>query len=123
VRLLAPHAPHMPRHLTPSAGSKKPGGCAAALEAHFGCPAWRLVMVGDRYFTDVLYGNRHGMLTVRPAPFHPRGDAAAVRAARRLEDALVRRWLTRRVAPLQHALLPAGAEQQRAACEAFVRAS
>jgi phosphatidylglycerophosphatase GEP4 len=83
--------------------SKKPGGTAAAVEAHFGCAASDLVMVGDRYFTDVLYGNRHGMLTVRPAPFAPRGDGRVVRAARALEDALVRRWRAAGRAPPAHA--------------------
>ncbi len=77
-------------------------------------------MVGDRYFTDVVYGNRHGMLTVRPAPFQPRGDSAVVRTARRLENALVRRWHARGVTPMPHALLPVGADAQRDACLAFV---
>ena len=54
-------------------------------------------MVGDRYFTDVLYGNRHGMLTIRPAPFAPRGDSRVVRAARLLEDTLVARWRRRKL--------------------------
>ena len=93
--------------LTLLAGSKKPGGSADALELHFGCPASALVMVGDRYFTDVLYGNRHGMLTVRPAPFAPRGDGAVVRAARALENALVARWRRRGVAPPRHPRMPA----------------
>ena len=31
------------------------------------------VMVGDRYFTDIVYGNRHGMVTVRTAPFTSQG--------------------------------------------------
>ena len=64
-------------------------------------------MVGDRYFTDVLYGNRHGMLTVRPAPFAPRGDSRVVRAARALENALVARWRRRGVAPPRHPRMPA----------------
>jgi phosphatidylglycerophosphatase GEP4 len=89
------------------AGSKKPGGSADALELHFGCPASALVMVGDRYFTDVLYGNRHGMLTVRPAPFAPRGDSRVVRAARALENVLVARWRRRGVAPPRHPRMPA----------------
>jgi hypothetical protein len=51
-------------------------------------------MVGDRYLTDVVFGNRLGMLTVRPTPFtsagEPKavllvcGEAAALAAARRL---------------------------------------
>lgn len=80
-------------------------------------------MVGDRYLTDVLYGNRHGMLTLRPAPFAPARDGAVVRAARALEDALVRRWLRRGEAAPPHALLPAGVEARRGACAAFLRAA
>jgi len=90
-----------------NAGSKKPGGSCDALELHFGCPAAALVMVGDRYFTDVLYGNRHGMLTVRPAPFCPRGDPRVVRAARALEDVLVARWRRKGQGAPRHARMPA----------------
>lgn len=35
-------------------------------------------MVGDRYLTDVVFGNRNGMLTIRPAPFTPKGEPKAV---------------------------------------------
>ena len=43
------------------------------------CPATRLVMIGDRYLTDMVYGNRHGMLTVRPSPLTLAGETLAVR--------------------------------------------
>jgi hypothetical protein len=36
-------------------------------------------MVGDRYLTDVVYGNRHGMLTVRCAPFTEEGESGAIK--------------------------------------------
>ena len=45
---------------------KKPGGFDS-VHSHFGDgvdPA-TLVMVGDRYLTDVVFGNLHGMLCVR----------------------------------------------------------
>lgn len=44
---------------------KKPAGGPEDLESHFGCSVSELVMVGDRYLTDVVFGNRLGMLTVR----------------------------------------------------------
>ena len=44
---------------------QKPAGGAGALERHFGCDASKLVMVGDRYFTDVVFGNRHGSVSAR----------------------------------------------------------
>lgn len=42
------------------------------------CKAEQLIMVGDRYLTDVVFGNRNGMLTIRPAPFTSRGEPKAV---------------------------------------------
>lgn len=35
-------------------------------------------MIGDRYLTDVVYGNRHGLLTIRPAPLTLEGEPSAV---------------------------------------------
>lgn len=37
-------------------------------------------MVGDRFLTDVVFGNRNGMLTIRPAPFTSKGEPKAVLA-------------------------------------------
>lgn len=50
----------------------------APLCSHRSCGAHRLVMVGDRYLTDIVFGNRNGMLTVRPAPFTAAGEPKAV---------------------------------------------
>ncbi len=36
-------------------------------------------MVGDRYLTDIVYGNRHGMLTIRPRPLTAEGENLSVR--------------------------------------------
>lgn len=38
------------------------------------CTAQELVMVGDRCFTDVVFGNRHGMLTICPEPITLDGE-------------------------------------------------
>lgn len=35
-------------------------------------------MIGDRFLTDVVFGNRNGMLTIRPAPFTSKGEPKAV---------------------------------------------
>ena len=35
-------------------------------------------MIGDRYLTDVVYGNRNGLFTVRPAPLTLEGEPSAV---------------------------------------------
>ena len=32
----------------------------------------------DRYLTDIVFGNRHGMLTIRPAPLTTQGEPAGV---------------------------------------------
>lgn len=70
---------------------KKPAGGCADMEAHFGCQAHELVMIGDRYLTDVVFGNRHGMLTVRVAPLTRKGEPATVGLARRVEEYYVGR--------------------------------
>ncbi|KAF7141726.1 hypothetical protein RHSIM_Rhsim06G0118100 [Rhododendron simsii] len=49
-------------------GVKKPGGTAEEIEKHFGCESSRIIMVGDRPFTDVVYGNRNGFLTILTEP-------------------------------------------------------
>lgn len=36
-------------------------------------------MVGDRYLTDIVYGNQNGLLTIRPAPLTMKGDPSVVR--------------------------------------------
>lgn len=36
------------------------------------------MQVGDRYFTDVVYGNNNGLLTVRPAPLTLIGEPFVV---------------------------------------------
>lgn len=89
---------------------KKPAGGPEDLERHFGygifcfcskfkkrrwslfcnsnnyfiflcrCKAEKLIMIGDRFLTDVAFGNRLGMLTIRPEPFTSEGETTAVRA-------------------------------------------
>ena len=40
-------------------------------------------MIGDRFMTDIAFGNRLGMLTIRPEPFTSAGETKTVRAVRR----------------------------------------
>ncbi|KAF5481464.1 hypothetical protein F2P56_002111 [Juglans regia] len=47
---------------------KKPAGRAEEIENHFGCKSSQLIMVGDRPFTDIVYGNRNGFLTILTEP-------------------------------------------------------
>ena len=94
---------------------KKPRGFEA-VRAHFGNvdPA-SLVMIGDRYLTDVTFGNLHGMLCVRTSQLTRRGDNPVAQAMRAFEERLVAlyRWL--RVRPSPHRLLPMASQ--------FVRSS
>lgn len=65
-----------------------------------------MVFVGDRYLTDVVFGNRHGMLTIRVAPLTNKGEPPSVAAARLIEEACVKRWTAAGIkAPLQQ-LIP-----------------
>jgi phosphatidylglycerophosphatase GEP4 len=84
---------------------KKPAGGPEDLEQHFGCKAEQLVMVGDRYLTDIVFGNRLGMFTVRPEPYTSVGEPKAVRAARAIEESFVYRCARAGVQPLAHPLL------------------
>jgi HAD superfamily phosphatase (TIGR01668 family) len=67
------------------------------IEEYFGCGCDELVMVGDRYMTDVVFGNRLGMMTVRVKPFvevaggsaREGRDPASVKVSRKLEEWLV----------------------------------
>jgi phosphatidylglycerophosphatase GEP4 len=36
-------------------------------------------MIGDRYLTDVVYGNSNGLMTIRPAPLTLEGEPTTVR--------------------------------------------
>ncbi|KAL6754997.1 hypothetical protein V8C86DRAFT_3099855 [Haematococcus lacustris] len=59
-----------------------------------------------RYLTDVVFGNRHGMLTIRPAPLVLAGEPLGVVLAQRVEEAFVQRWTSRGVSPPSHPLVP-----------------
>ena len=81
---------------------KKPGGIKA-VEDFFECSASELTMIGDRNFTDVAYGNRYGMLTIKVDPFTSKGDNIVVRTiVRPLENHLVSKWTLRGYTPPKH---------------------
>eukprot|EP00877_Chromochloris_zofingiensis_P007482 jgi/Chrzof1/2988/Cz12g07050.t1 len=84
---------------------KKPAGGCEELEQHFGCPASEIVFIGDRYLTDIVYGNRHGMLTIRCAPLTQQGEPAGVQLARPIEDWYVGRWMAQGIKAPAHPLI------------------
>eukprot|EP00252_Welwitschia_mirabilis_P014204 TRINITY_DN31273_c0_g1_i1.p1 TRINITY_DN31273_c0_g1~~TRINITY_DN31273_c0_g1_i1.p1 ORF type:complete len:300 (+),score=25.72 TRINITY_DN31273_c0_g1_i1:166-1065(+) len=86
-------------------GIKKPLGTAKKIENYFGCDSSLLVMVGDRCFTDVIYGNRNGFLTILTDPLTLAGEPFIVRQVRKLENTLVKFWGLRGVTATNHRLL------------------
>ncbi len=84
-------------------GTKKPAGAEAAA-AFFGCEPRQLVFVGDRYATDVVFANMHGMLSVHVPAITAVGDPASVRLIRPLERALVALLRAAGVKPVAHDL-------------------
>ena len=127
--------------------SKKPAGDAAAIVRHFSIgdgtsgaltsnlsssssisPS-EIVMVGDRYLTDVAFGNRLGMLTVRVDPIEKsgKGEPRAVAVSRRVEEALVRRRERKGMRAPEQVLVERERRQRGASCsreevlEGFVR--
>ncbi|XP_027932167.1 uncharacterized protein LOC114187938 isoform X1 [Vigna unguiculata] len=85
---------------------KKPGGTAEETEKHFGCEASQLIMVGDRPFTDIVYGNRNGFLTILTEPLSLAEEPFIVKQVRKLENSFVRYWSRRRLKPPSQRLLP-----------------
>ena len=75
--------------------SKKPAGNCDALVRRFGCDAREMIFVGDRYLTDVVYGNRHGMFTVRVEPFTEEGESTSIRLAKKIEGGALALWKKR----------------------------
>ncbi|KAF7024187.1 hypothetical protein CFC21_036566 [Triticum aestivum] len=92
---------HVIRH-----DAKKPAGAAKEIESYFDCSASDLVLVGDRYFTDVIYGNRNGFLTVFTEPLSFVGESYIVRKVRKLEAYIINYWYKKGHRPLKHPLLP-----------------
>lgn len=84
---------------------KKPAGSAEEIEKHFGCDSTRLIMVGDRAFTDIVYGNRNGFLTILTNPLSLAEEPFIVRQVRKLEAAFVKRWSEKGIKPIGHGLL------------------
>ncbi|KAJ9554015.1 hypothetical protein OSB04_018060 [Centaurea solstitialis] len=84
---------------------KKPAGSAEEIERHFGCDSSKLIMVGDRPFTDIVYGNRNGFLTILTAPLSLAEEPFIVKQVRKIELALVNRWSKKGLKPANERLL------------------
>ncbi|XP_042483845.1 phosphatidylglycerophosphate phosphatase 1, chloroplastic/mitochondrial [Macadamia integrifolia] len=86
-------------------GTKKPAGTAEEIEKDFGYDTSLLVMVGDRHFTDIVYGNRNGFLTILTEPISPSAEPFIVKQVRKMEKCLVNSWCRRGLKPTGHNLL------------------
>uniref|UniRef100_A0A0D9V6R0 Uncharacterized protein n=1 Tax=Leersia perrieri TaxID=77586 RepID=A0A0D9V6R0_9ORYZ len=64
------------------------------------------VHVGDRYFTDVVYGNRNGFLTVLTEPLNFANESYIVRKVRKFEAYIISYWYRKGHRPIKHPLLP-----------------
>ncbi|MCL7026712.1 hypothetical protein MKW94_000675 [Papaver nudicaule] len=84
---------------------KKPAGDAKEIEKYFGCGTSQLLMVGDRHFTDVVYGNRNGFLTILTKPLSLVDEPFIVKQVRKLEAYLVNCWYQKGLKPNNHNLL------------------
>ncbi|GMH18452.1 hypothetical protein Nepgr_020293 [Nepenthes gracilis] len=87
---------------------KKPAGSAEEIEKHFGFPASMLALVGDRRFTDIVYGNRNGFLTILTEPLSLSEEPFIVQQVRKIEAFLGDRWCRKGLKPISHSLLPDG---------------
>ncbi|KAL4095940.1 hypothetical protein PRIC1_009307 [Phytophthora ramorum] len=83
---------------------KKPGGIAFVKKHFGGVDPETLVVIGDRYSTDVLFGNLNGLLTIRTEQFTPQSESVVNRQLQRIEKAAVRMLLHSGVKPPVHPL-------------------
>ncbi len=80
---------------------KKPAGVESVV-LYFKCTPKELVMFGDRIFTDIVFGNRYGMLTVHTALLTEEGDNKAAAKVRRYELPLIKKWMQQGKNPPPH---------------------
>lgn len=87
---------------------KKPGGVNDVLN-FFKCDKEQIAVIGDRYLTDILFGNMHGMLTIHTSPLTKDGESVTVAIIRKFENRLVQRW-SRTTQPPFHPLFSSHVE-------------
>ncbi|KAL3649534.1 Phosphatidylglycerophosphate phosphatase 1, chloroplastic/mitochondrial [Castilleja foliolosa] len=64
-----------------------------------------MLPVGDRPFTDIVYGNRNGFFTILTEPLSLAEEPLIVRQVRLLEVAIVKQWSKKGLMPITHELL------------------
>lgn len=81
---------------------KKPAGIEAVLDHFKGVDPKDLVMFGDRVFTDIVFGNRYGMLTVHTALLSEENDNKAAAKVRKYELPKIQKWDSKGFKPPYH---------------------
>ncbi|KAJ0404523.1 hypothetical protein P43SY_001623 [Pythium insidiosum] len=84
---------------------KKPGGIEH-VKAFFEADPETLVMIGDRYSTDVLFGNLYGLLTIRTDQFTQEDESFVNRLMQKIEKAMIGRLERQSTERSPHPLLP-----------------
>ena len=92
----SPH--HLARHARPAAAAPDSLGA--------GNKPSRSFAVGDRYLTDVVFGNLHGMLCVHTDQLTSRGDNPVAKRMRQFEQWLVALWRWFGCLPPPHRIAP-----------------
>ncbi|TDH65045.1 uncharacterized protein CCR75_002124 [Bremia lactucae] len=83
---------------------KKPGGITCVQKHFEKLNPQTLVIIGDRYSTDVLFGNLNGLLTIRTEQFLPESESFVNWQLQRIEKAAVRMLISAGVKPPTHPL-------------------
>ncbi|KAK8794775.1 hypothetical protein WA158_001756 [Blastocystis sp. Blastoise] len=82
---------------------KKPEGFKELSEI-YNIPYRNMIVVGDRYLTDIYGGNEYGMMTCHVDPFTEEGDNTMAKHARRLENQLVEKYKKQNIQAPSHPL-------------------
>eukprot|EP01102_Stenamoeba_stenopodia_P009753 TRINITY_DN2889_c0_g1_i2.p1 TRINITY_DN2889_c0_g1~~TRINITY_DN2889_c0_g1_i2.p1 ORF type:complete len:262 (-),score=65.18 TRINITY_DN2889_c0_g1_i2:398-1135(-) len=86
------------------------------VQASGGVDASRLVLIGDRYATDIAFGNQHGMYTIKTPLLTNEGDPLIVKLIRPIESFIVNLLLKTRLSKdgghfKPHPLIPTPQDQ------------
>ena len=84
---------------------KKPDGLLETVALWPGVSTGEVMMVGDRYLTDIYGGNIYGMLTVCVGIFTEQNDNRGAIIGRRVERFLLKLFSCLRVKPLPHPIV------------------
>ena len=83
---------------------KKPRGGIESVLDYFGCDPAKLFIIGDRIFTDVVFGNRYGLLTIHTSIISEEGENKAASLVRRYESSLINKWKSKGICAPVHPL-------------------